>query len=352
MTSRASGALPRALAALVAALAVVLGLTAQTGTARAAETSGLAGLTFSSAGNNRNLDVQNGNTGDGVYVVTNSAPGYHQQWTANKQADGSFTLANDFTGKCVATGLPLRQQSCSGAAAQRWYFQPVTGAANTFMIRNVGNNSCIDIVLNAQYDDAWTQTYGCNGSAAQQWRIPAASSGDAMAAAVEYASKRCQQDASSCSWTKGTQAPAEPLPVECVSPVWYNGTGAPVPWTFTLTTSSGWSSTLGVSFTSTLGTGAASPVQTSVSLTTSGSVTYDLSQTLGNSLTITVPQQQYGWVALSKLATKVTGDWTFDANGYPWKAHDTVTVPLVSDDQGHASIYLAKTAPAFTTCGG
>ncbi|MFF8714259.1 RICIN domain-containing protein [Streptomyces sp. NPDC015184] len=351
MNSRASRALPRALAALVAALAVVLGLTAQTGTARAAEASGLAGLTFTAAGNGRNLDVQNGNTGDGVYVVTNSAPGHHQQWTANKQADGSFTLANDFTGKCVATGLPLRQQSCSGAASQRWYFQPVTGAANTFMIRNAGDNKCVDIVLNAQYDDAWTQTYGCNGSAAQQWRIPAAASGDALAAAVEYASKRCQKDAATCSWTKGVQAPAEPLPVECVSPVWYNGTGAPVPWTFSLTTTSGWSSTLGVSFTSGIGAGGASPVQASVSLTISGNVTYSLSETLGNSLTITVPQQQYGWVALSKLATKVTGEWTFDANGYPWKAQDTVTVPLTSDDQGHASIYLAKTAPEFTTCG-
>lgn len=352
MNSRASRALPRALGALVAALAVVLGLTAQTGTARAAEASGLAGLTFTAAGNGRNLDVQNGNTGDGVFVVTNSAPGHHQQWTANQQADGSFTLANDFTGKCVATGLPLRQQSCSGAASQRWYFQPVTGVANTFMIRNAGDNKCVDIVLNAQYDDAWTQTYGCNGSAAQQWRIPAAASGAALDAAVEYASKRCQKDAATCSWTKGTQAPAEPLPVECVSPVWYNGTGAPVPWTFSLTTTSGWSSTLGVSFTSGMGSGGASPVQASVSLTINGSVTYNLSETLGNSLTITVPQQQYGWVALSQLATKVTGDWTFDANGYPWKAHDTVTVPLVSDDQGRASVYLAKTAPEFTTCGG
>ncbi|MFF2014052.1 RICIN domain-containing protein [Streptomyces sp. NPDC058195] len=352
MNVRTSRALPRALAALVAVLAVVLGLTAQTGTARAGELSGLSGLTFTSGSNNRNLDVQNGNTGDGVYIVTNSSPGYHQQWTANKQADGSFTLANDATGKCVATGLPLRQQSCSGAAAQRWYFQPVTGAANTFMIRNAGDNKCVDIVLNAQYNDAWTQTYGCNGTTAQQWKIPAAAAGDAFDAAVEYASKRCQKDATTCSWTKGTQAPAEPLPVECVSPVWYNGTGAPVPWTFTLTTSSGWTSEISVSFTTTVGAGSPSPVQATVASTLTDKVTFDLKEELGNSLTITVPQQQYGWVALSKLATKVTGDWTFDANGYPWKAHDTVTVPLTSDDLGHASVYLAKTAPAFTTCGG
>jgi hypothetical protein len=65
-------------------------------------------------------------------------------------------------------------------------------------------------------------------------------------------------------------------------------------------------------------------VRTSVAVTTSGKVTYGLSQTLGNSLTITVPSQHHGWVALSEPATKATGEWTFDANGYSWKAQDTV----------------------------
>ncbi|MEI5099291.1 RICIN domain-containing protein [Streptomyces sp. PmtG] len=294
--------------------------------------------------------MQNGNTGDGVFIVTNSAPGHHQKWTADARADGSFALVNDDTGKCVETGLPLKQRTCSGASGQRWYFQPVTSAPDTFMIRSAGDNKCVDVVMAAQYDDAWTQTYGCNGSKAQQWRIPASLSEAARKAAVEYASARCQKDAKTCSWTKGSQAPAEPLPKSCVSPVWYNGTGEPVPWTFSLTTSSGWSSQLGVSFTSTLGTGMASPVQTSVSLTINGQVSYDLREDLGNSLVITVPPKQYGWVALSKLATKVTGEWTFDAGGYPWKAKDTVTVPLKSDDQGRSSIYLAKTGPEFTSC--
>ncbi|MFD7919281.1 RICIN domain-containing protein [Streptomyces sp. NPDC059740] len=346
--------LPRAFTVLVAALAVVLGLTVQTGTARAEEgsASGLTGLTFTSVNSGRNLDVQNGNTGNGVFLVTNAAPGYHQKWSANPQADGSFTVSNDDTGKCVETGLPLKQQSCTGAAGQRWYFQPVTGADDTFMIRNAGDNKCVDVVLAAQNDDAWTDTYDCNGTRAQQWVIPASASDAAFREAVDYASLRCQKDATTCAWTKGSQAPAEPLPTQCVSPVWYNGTGAPVPWTFSLTTSSGWSSEISVSFESKITVGEPSPVQTSVGLTTTGKVSYSLSQELGNSLEITVPPQEYGWVALSELATKVTGDWTFDAGGYPWKAHDTVTVPLTGDDQGHASVYLAKTGPQFTTCGG
>ncbi|MGI5479081.1 hypothetical protein [Streptomyces lavendofoliae] len=93
-----------------------------------------------------------------------------------------------------------------------------------------------------------------------------------------------------------------------------------------------------------------SPVQTSVSLTVSGRISYDLRQDLGNSLLITVPSRHYGWVALSELATKVTGEWTFDANGFPWKVTDTVTVPLKSDHQGRSSIYLARTGPEFTSC--
>ncbi|GAA2498678.1 hypothetical protein GCM10010393_33670 [Streptomyces gobitricini] len=334
------------------ALCVLLGLTAQTGTARADDSgaTALSGLTFTSVNSGRNLDVQNGNTGDGVFLVTNSAPGYHQKWTAATQADGSFTLVNDGTGKCVAAGFPLRQQSCSGASGQRWYFQPVPGVTDAFMLRNAGDNKCVDVLLASQNNDAWTQTHACNGSKAQQWRIPSTATSAAFGAAVDYASKRCQKDAATCSWTKGTQAPAEPLPKQCVSPVWYNGTESPVPWTFSLHTSTGWSSQMGVSFTSGIGSGGPSPVQTSVSLTITGQVSYDLRQDLGNSLMITVPSRHYGWVALSELATKVTGKWTFDANGFPWTVTDTVTVPLKSDDQGQSSIYLARTGPEFTSC--
>ncbi|KAF4408332.1 MULTISPECIES: RICIN domain-containing protein [Streptomyces] len=323
--------------------------TAEKSTVRARDPA-LSGLTFTSANSGLNLDVQNGNTGDGVFVVTNSAPGYHQRWSAAPRADGSFTLVNDGTGKCLQTGLPLRQQSCSGAAGQRWYFQPVNGAADTFMLRNAGDHKCVDVVLGAQHEDAWTQTYDCNGTEPQQWRIPASASGAAFEAAVDHAAERCRGDASTCSWSKGTQAPAEPLPKVCVSPVWYNGTDAPVPWTFSLTTTSGWSSRIGVSFTTEVGAGEPSPVQAKVSYSVNGEVTYDLSQELGNSLEITVPSRHYGWVALSELATTVTGEWTFDANGHPWTAEDSVTVPLMSDDQGRTSVYLAQTSPEFTTC--
>ncbi|TXS57020.1 RICIN domain-containing protein [Streptomyces sp. t39] len=354
MTPPKRSYLLRTLTAFAAAFAVAL-LPAAPAAAEAADSrgtslTGLSGLTLTTANGGRNLDVQNGNTGEGVFLVTNSAPGYHQQWTADLQSNGSFTLVNDATGKCAAVGVPLRQQNCSGVSAQRWYFQPVTGAADTFMIRNAGTHKCLDIVLGAQYDDAWTQTYTCNGSRAQQWRLPASASPAAFDAAVDFASIRCQQDASTCTWRKGVQAPAVPLPKQCVSPVWYNGTAQPVQWTFSLSTTSGWTSTLGIQFTAELSGGAPGALQTRVSQTISGSVSYDLKETLGNSLAVSVPPAHYGWVALAALATEVTGEWTFDAGGYPWKTQDTVTVPLTSDAQGGASVYLARTGTEFTGC--
>ncbi|MEU8030415.1 RICIN domain-containing protein [Streptomyces sp. NPDC049099] len=344
----------RTAAAGLAAIAALVGLAAHPASAApkaGADPAALKDLTLTSLSNGRSLDVQNGNTGDGVFLVTNSAPGHHQKWSANLTGtDGSFTLVNNDTGKCADAGLPLRQQSCDGRTTERWFFQPVTGAPGAFMIRNDRDGKCLDVWYDVQYDDAWTDTYDCNGSRAQQWRLPAAAQDAAVAAAVDHAAARCVKDTSSCSWRTRSQAPAAPLPRKCVSPVWYNGTSAPVPWTFTMNKHTGWTSTLGFTFGTALGAGGASPVTAQVSQQITGSVSQNLVEDLGNSLTVTVPPRQYGWVALSELATKVTGTWTFDVNGYAWTADDTLTVPLRTDDQGGASIYLAQTSDTFTSC--
>ncbi|AHH99199.1 hypothetical protein GCM10010174_49590 [Kutzneria viridogrisea] len=309
-------------------------------------------VTLTSVSNGRGLDVQNGNPGDGSIIVTNSAPGHDQSWRINSGAsNSSFTIVNNTTNKCITAGLPLRQQPCDGRAGEKWYFQPVAGSAQkAFMIRQESGDACLDVVLNAQYDDAWTQTYSCNGSAAQQWTLPSGAYTAAWNMAVDHAAARCAKDTSTCSWSKAVQAPAAPLPKVCVSPVWYNGTSAPVPWTFTLNTHTGWSSTIGFTLSSTLSGGAEPALQATVATTITGSVTMDISKDLGNSLTVTVPTKEYGWVALAELATKVTGNWTFDAQGFAWTADDTITVPLRNDASGGASIYVAQTSPKFTSC--
>lgn len=112
---RRSG-LRRTFAVLFTALAIAPGLSAQAYTAHADDGPGLNGLTFTSVNNGRNLDVQNGNTGDGVFIVTNSAPGHHQKWSASAQPDGSFTLVNDATGKCIEASTT---RSSSGPVPER-----------------------------------------------------------------------------------------------------------------------------------------------------------------------------------------------------------------------------------------
>ncbi|WP_157856357.1 RICIN domain-containing protein [Actinacidiphila yeochonensis] len=345
----------RVLAVLVAAACVVLGLAASTATAvprQAADVSTLGQITLQSVSNGRALDVQNGTPGAGSILVTNSAPGYDESWHVGAEgSDASFTVVNNTTGECVDSGLPLRQQPCDGRASELWYFQPIAGSAqHAFMIRHEGDSNCLDLWYNAQYDDAWTDSYGCNGSTAQQWVLPATAYQSAWNLAVDHAATQCQGTPSSCSWTATAQSPAAPLPTVCVSPVWYNATSAPVPWTFSINNTTGWASTIGFSLTSELTAGTAAALQAKVSTTVSGSTTLNISQTLGNSLTLTVPTAQYGWVALSELATQITGDWTFDTQGFPWTADDTVTVPLTTDPSGAASIYVARTSPTFTSC--
>ncbi|MFF4603053.1 RICIN domain-containing protein [Streptomyces sp. NPDC001339] len=323
---------------------------------KAPGTGDLAQVTLTNVNNGRSLDVQNGNPDSGAIVVTNSAPGYKQNWHINPVgSDGSFNLVNTATGKCVTAGLPLRQQPCDGTGSKKWYFQPVPGngaKANAFMVRNAGSNKCLDVVLGATYNDAWTQTYGCNNTRPQQWTLPTQAASDAaFALAVDYAAFRCAKDTSTCSWSKASQTPAAPLPKQCISPVWYNGTTEPVPWTFPLNTTTGWTTELGFQLQTSLqgGGGELVPFQATVAHTVTGSVSMNLQKDLGNSLVVTVPPKQYGWVALSELATKVSGEWTFDANGFPWTAQDTITVPLKSGDGG-ASIYMAQTSDTFTGC--
>ncbi|MER7757067.1 RICIN domain-containing protein [Kitasatospora sp. NPDC097643] len=310
-------------------------------------------LTLRSLSNGRQLDVQNGSMGDGAYIVTNSAPGYHQSWRLNVDpSDSSFTIVNNDTGKCIDLAAwftpALRQQTCAGQAGQRWFLQPVAGSADAFMIRHQGDNTCLDLLLGANYDDAWTDQYSCNGTVNQQWStgFPAA----ARNLAVDHAAKQCQKDASSCSWAVKSEAPAAPLPRVCVSAVWFNNTSGTVQQSFSVTNMSGWSNSIGVDMGTQISGGTPGVLTGTVSSALHYNNVWQGSSTVNNSVSVSVPPQQYGWVTLAELARKVTGTWTFDAHGMPWTAEDTITVPLTSDPSGGATLYIANTSPTFTTC--
>ena len=351
----------RTLSVLITALCVGLGAAAlpaaaatRTGsrTVGSADTSTLSQLTFTSVSNGRDLDVQNGTTGAGPIVVTDSSPGYDEAWHINAGASGTpFTIVNNTTSECIDAGTPLRVQPCDGRTSEQWYLEPVAGSTqNAFMIRQASGGNCLDLLLAENYDDAWTDSYGCNGTAAQQWTLPTSAYQAAWNLAVDFAADQCQADTATCSWNTASQTSAAPLPTVCVSPVWYNDTSAAVPWTFQLNTQTGWSDTLTTSLSSKLTAGTAQVLQTEVDATLTNATTLSLQQTLGNSLVISVPVGDYGWVALSELATEVTGTWTFDVQGFAWTAQDTVTVPLTSDPSGGSSLYEAKTSATFTSC--
>ncbi|GHF58705.1 hypothetical protein GCM10010218_45030 [Streptomyces mashuensis] len=348
-----------ALRALVVALmtcGIALGLLAAPGTtapAYADENCSASApfqcVTLTSASNGRHLDVQNGTRADGAYVVTNSAPGYYQSWRLSVDPkDASFAIINNTTGKCIDLSWPaLRQQTCRGGKTQKWYLQPAGGAADTFMIRNGSDGSCLDLIANAQYDDAWTGKSACHAGANQQWRVSAPG---ARNLAVDHAAYQCQQDSSTCTWVLKSEAPAAPLPKVCASAVWYNNTNDAVQQTFGVTETTGWANTIGFNMTTSLTAGTMPGLTATIAETLVGTHTWQGSKSVNNSVTIPVPPKQYGWVTLSVLAKKVTGTWTFDAHGFPWKAEDTVTVPLRDDPNGGATVYVANAAPTYTAC--
>ncbi|RGD56622.1 hypothetical protein DR950_01370 [Kitasatospora xanthocidica] len=350
----------RLLAALLVTCCAALGLAAAPARAAApAASAALAAcaspqqcLTIKSLSNGRQLDVQNGNMGDGAYIVTNSAPGYHQSWRLNVDpSDYTFTIVNNDTGKCIDLAFltpALRQQTCAGQASQRWFLQPAPGGGDAFMIRHAGDNTCLDLLLGGNYDDAWTDQYACNGTANQQW-----ATGFAQAArnlAVDHAAKQCQKNISACSWATKSEAPAAPLPRVCASAIWFNNTSSTVQQSFAVTDTSGWSNTIGTELGSDIGGGAEGVFKASVKTGISFQNVWSGSRSVNNSVTVTVPQQQYGWVTLAELARKVTGTWTFDAQGFPWTADDTITIPVTSDPNGGATLYIANTSATFSSC--
>nr|WP_198151808.1 RICIN domain-containing protein [Kibdelosporangium sp. MJ126-NF4] len=339
---------------VMAALCATVGITS--GPAAAAPQSGaapmaLVQLTFTSAGDGNRLDIKSSTGIDNGTVVVAPAPGVAQSWRINTGAgDTAFAIVNDSTNKCMdARFNQVQQQPCDGRASEKWYFQPVSGATpKAFMIRHESDNTCLGVKTDFMNNKV-AAIEACNRAQTQQWTVPEDAYSVVYHSAVDYAATKCIKDRSTCSWSTISQTPPILLPATCVSPVWFNGTSTSIPWTFTLNTSTGWKNTIGFSLQGKLTVGAP-PLQLEVTASVHGEVSLDLKQDLGNSLVVTVPPRQYGWVALSELATKVTGKWTFDTQGFPWTAEDIITVPLKFDPAGGASIYSARTSPTFTSC--
>lgn len=346
---------------VIAVLCVAVGVMTSPAAAHedgGASATALIQLTFTNVSNGKLLDVQGGSYDDNAAISVNPAPGSATGWRINTGTSlgSGFAIVNTTTGKCMdlsTAGYQLRQQPCDGRATEQWYFQPISGSAQkAFRIRQVGDNSCLTVQM-PPYTDNFVFTYRCDNRPYQQWTLPAEVYQTAWNTAVDYAAARCAKDTSTCSWSTTTQTPPFTLPETCVSPIWFNDTSTTIPWEFSLSTSSGWSNTIGFKLGGSLTLGSdLIGLKLDVTAEVNGATTVDLKQEMGNKLTVSVPPRQYGWVALSELATKATGTFTFDTQGFPWTADDTITVPLKYDANGGASIYSARTRTTFTNCAG
>ncbi|MCX5214475.1 hypothetical protein OG689_35345 [Kitasatospora sp. NBC_00240] len=74
------------------------------------------------------------------------------------------------------------------------------------------------------------------------------------------------------------------------------------------------------------------------------------STSVNNQGTYPVQPGQYGWITLSKVARKVTGTWTFSAGDLPWKADDTVALPVAHDPGGLSTVYSINSGDKPPVC--
>ncbi|MDH6131537.1 hypothetical protein P3T37_000906 [Kitasatospora sp. MAA4] len=372
MTLSPSRAAPsaRLIVTVLAACLIALGITVSPLTTTSAQAAGPLQNLFFQADTNRNLDLGGGSSNDGTAVETYAAQtGHAQSWRLNvNPADSTFTIVNNSTGKCIDKGSSpnwyLTEWSCRGQSSQRWYVQPVQGDWKDFMFRQVDTGQCMDLFNGNDWDTAWVGQYSCNGTPNQDWS-PVIPGGQitwvdttAYAAlrnlAVDYAANKCQQDTSTCYWVESSESPAAPLPSKCVSAVWYNSQPNPFPYAFSVQDMTGWSNTAGTELSTSLETGKVAELvaKVSVTLKASYSHTWSGSSTVSNSVTIPAQPGMYNYVALSLLATKVTGTWTFDVGGYSWTADDTITVPLANNPSGGpgTTVYQPVSTPTWPTC--
>ncbi|MCX4755721.1 RICIN domain-containing protein [Kitasatospora purpeofusca] len=292
-------------------------------------------------------------TGDGNQISVTPDGTNFTNWRLIRLGEpGTFNLANASSGKCVYASQPAVQQSC-GKDGQQWHFRPVDGKPDTFGIVRRDDTSgaeyCMDNRGGLHLWGILAQPNPCNGSAGQQWKVPASKAAEARSLALDYYADLCSRKTSTCSWTQKSEGPPEALPRVKASSVWYNDTADKVSQVFTTVYHSGWAQ----SFSASVGTsfGVSVPFQAMVSAQLTSGVTYTSDSTTINGVVVTVPAKNYGWVDFAAVGKKVTGTWTFDTDNQPWTADATVTVPVVDSPAG-STMYIAHTSadvPGSTT---
>ncbi|MFD5086227.1 RICIN domain-containing protein [Kitasatospora sp. NPDC058406] len=275
--------------------------------------------------------------------------------------DGTFRIQNVSLGTCLtAQGFwnqaPVSMLSCGSTSTwQDWIAHPTpTG----FMFRNVGTSSCLAPYKSKVSPGTPTWLTGCDGKEEQSWKVPFGDEQPPVRGprelALTYATKICQKYKNECSWDMESESPAEMLPDSCASDAWFNENGYPdgVTHTFSVLRTNGWSHELGSEVELGLETGALSSLiaKVTVKVKFTFKKSWSGSEALGNQVTGKIRPGEYGWVTLSRAATKITGTWTFSRSHLPWTARDTIVMPVSTSDDGRPTLYTVRSSPNPPIC--
>ncbi len=326
------------LTAPAAALTLLLPVLAATATPAAAATDA---YTFTNTDGTLNAT----GTRDGNQIsVTPDGTNYTNWRLIKLSAPGTFNIASTSSGKCIYASQPAVQQSC-GKDGEQWHFRPVDGKPNAFGIvrrdDSSGTEYCMDNRGGLHLWGILAQPNACNGSASQEWTVPASKAAEAKSLALDYYADLCAKKTSTCSWTEKSEGQPEVLPRQPASSVWYNDTSGTMKQVFTTIYHSGWAQSYSAGLSSSVGV--STPVQAMIANQLTATQTYQSDETTVNGIAIDVPSKNYGWVDFAAVGKKVTGTWTFNTDNQPWTTDATVTVPVVNSAAG-STMYVARTS--------
>ncbi|MFE4856872.1 hypothetical protein [Streptomyces sp. NPDC056670] len=284
-------------------------------------------------------------TGDGNQISVTPDGTNFKNWRLIKLNDpGTFNMASTSSGKCVYASQPATQQSC-GKPGEEWHFRPVDGKPNTFGIArrddSSGTEYCMDNRGGLHLWGILAQPNICNGSASQEWTVPASKAAEARQLGLDYYADLCSKKTSTCSWTEKSEGQPEVLPRQPASSVWFNDTSGTMKQVFTTIYHSGWAQSFSAGLSTSVGVSV--PVQAMISSQLTATQTYTSDSTTVNGIAIDVPSKNYGWVDFAAVGKKVTGTWTFNTDNQPWTADATVTVPVINSTAG-STMYVAHTS--------
>ncbi|MGC0343961.1 lysophospholipase L1-like esterase [Streptomyces sp. SLBN-8D4] len=127
---------------------------------------------LTAAHSGKNAQVKSASSADAAEVVQNAAADDASQlWQTVAQSDGSFSLVNINSGKCMdvkgastSAGESVIQWPCSGRPNQRWTF-------NGSAVKSVNSGMCLDVKGGSVGDNTPLIQWSCSSDKNQQWSL-------------------------------------------------------------------------------------------------------------------------------------------------------------------------------------